>query len=107
MTDPSKLQNWAREELLGLLSVSGTLAGLCVTIVALINAANKGASTLVDDMLAVCAAAFVSCIYLIFWALKTVSPKRAARVIRIADMLFLSALSVMTLAGFIMVYTIW
>ncbi len=49
----------------------------------------------------------VSWFALFLWALKTVSPKPAARVIRIPDMLFLSALSVMTLAGFIMVYTIW
>ncbi len=62
---------------------------------------------MVEDMWAVCAAALGGSLYLIFWALKTFSPRLAARVIRIADMLFLSALLVMTLAGFIMVYTIW
>jgi hypothetical protein len=109
MTESTESQSWAREELLSLLSVSGTLAGLCITVVAFMNTANRAqrAVTVVDDMLAICAAAFLICIYLIFWALKTEHPKRASRLIKIVDGLFLSALTSMTVAAFIMVYTIW
>jgi hypothetical protein len=92
---------------LSLLSLAGTLAGLCITIVALLYGANKGPTTVVDDLLAICAAAFVGCIYLIFWGLKTANPKRASLLIKYADVVFLSALTGMTIAGFIMVYAIW
>jgi hypothetical protein len=106
MAEPYETQTWARDELLGLLSVSGTLAGLCITIVALLNATSKGAATIADDMLAICASAFLACIYLVFWTLKTNNRKRAWMLMRFIDVLFLSALSAMTLAGFVMVYTI-
>ncbi len=102
-------QRWARAELLSLLSVSGTLAGLCITVVAFMKAANRGqgTATIVDDMLAICAAVFLACIYLIFWTLKTADPKRASRLVKIVDALFLAAITAMTLAAFVLVYTIW
>jgi hypothetical protein len=100
-------QAWARHERLSLISLAGTLAGLCITIGALLYGANKSSTTVVDDVLAICAAGFVGCIYLTFWALQTTKSGRALLLIKCADVLFLSALTVMTLAGFIMVYEIW
>jgi hypothetical protein len=96
-----------REELTGLLSLCGTLAGLCIGIVAFINASGKGSATLVDDVLAVCAAVFLLCIYLVVWALRTRAAKRAALLSTAIQVLFLSTLTVMTAAAFVMVYTIW
>ena len=107
MTEPIKKPDWSRDELLGLLSVSGALAGLCITIVAFINTANKGGSTVVDDMLIMCAAGFLACIYLIVWALKTSKRRRALLIVKAVDFFFLTALTGMTVAGFFMVYTIW
>jgi hypothetical protein len=98
---------WSRSDLFNLLSVSGTLAGLCITIVAFINLNGKGPSTIVDDVLVLCAAVFVTCIYLIVWSLRHFGTPRAAFLVRIVDVLFLAALTVMTAAGAIMVYTIW
>ncbi len=100
---------WAREELLSLLSVCGNLAGLCITVVALMHTidANHGASTIVDEILAVCAAAFLICIYLIFWALRTHGGGLSALLIRIVNGVFLVALTMMTAAAFVMVYTLW
>lgn len=96
-----------RVELTSLLSLSGTLAGLCIGIVAFINASHRGAGTLIDDVLAVCAATFLLCIYLITFALRTQSEQRAALLTKVVELLFLANLSVMTVAGFFMVYTVW
>jgi hypothetical protein len=90
-----------------LLSLGGTLAGLCIGIVAFINASSRGKNTPIDDVLATCAATFLFCIYLISWALRTHAEQRAALLARIVEVLFLATLTVMTIAGFFMVYTIW
>ena len=90
-----------------LLSLCGTLAGLCIGIVAFINASGRGKGTPIDDVLATCAAIFLFCIYLISWALRTRAERRAAVLALIVEVLFLATLTVMTIAGFFMVYTIW
>jgi hypothetical protein len=96
-----------RDELTSLLSLSGTLAGLCIGIVAFINATHRGATTAIDDVLAACAAIFLLCIYLITFALRTRSHKRAVLLAQTVELLFLATLTVMTIAGFFMVYTVW
>ena len=40
-TDLNNSAKWRRDELLSLLSTSGSLAGLCITVVALMNTFNK------------------------------------------------------------------
>jgi hypothetical protein len=101
--------NWRREELLSLLSTSGALAGLCITVVALMNTFDKTLAgvSIVDDMLAVCAAAFLLCIYLIFWALRSRKTSVSVVLIKVVDGVFLLAITSMTIAAFIMIYTIW
>ena len=84
-----------RDELTSLLSLCGTLAGLCIGIVAFINASHRGAATAIDDVLAICAATFLLCIYLITFALRTRSHKRAALLAQVIELLFLAALTVM------------
>ena len=106
MSDPDDTP-LERDELTSLLALSGTLAGLCIGIVALINAAHRGGTTVIDDVLATCAAIFLLCIYLITFALRTRSRKRALLLTRIIELLFLATLTVMTVAGFFMVYTVW
>ena len=95
--------------MLSLLSTSGSLAGLCITIVALMNTFNKAraAVSIVDDLLAVCAAAFLSCIYLILWTLRSRRTSLSVVLIRVVDGVFLSAMTTMTIAAFLMVHTIW
>lgn len=104
-----KQNAWDRAELLSLLSASATLAGLCITVVALMNtfAQTKSAASIVDDVLGVCAAAFLLCIYLIFWALRASNPGLSIALTKAVDALFLFALSAMTITAFIMIYTIW
>ena len=109
MTSSTRNGTWRREELLHLLSLSGTLAGLCITGVALFH--TRGLSTLpetvADDALAVSSLLFLVCTYTIFVALKTRRSSIACTLERIADILFLLALTGMVASGFIMVYTVW
>ncbi len=103
---PDKPTTWDRAELLALLSASATLAGLCITVVALMNTLNRAISSvsLVDDVLSVSAGAFLLCVYLIFWALKAPSAGLARSLTKAVDALFLAALSAMTIAGFISIH---
>jgi hypothetical protein len=101
--------NWNREELLHLLSNSANLAGLCVTVVALMNTFDRRDATasIVDDLYAVCAAIFVVCIYVIFWTLRMHAGTVPMWLIRTIDTLFLVALTSMTGATFMLIYTVW
>jgi len=112
MPEGTRSDLWVREELLQLLSVSGTLAGLSVTVVALMHkiVGTNAAATIIDDLFAFCALIFLTCIYLIFWALRVQRARRGnvARVLtQVVDVLFLVGLTIMTAAGFMMVYTVW
>ena len=109
MNEPLQSARWGREELLFLLSIAATLAGLCVTVVALmktLGGANPAAS-IVDDMFALCAVMFLVDSYLVFWALTTRRPAIAARLVRVFEVVFLVALTLMTLAALVMLYTVW
>ena len=102
-------RNWRRDELLSLLSTSGGLAGLCITVVALMNTFDKkhASVSIIDDIFGLCAAIFLLCTYLIFWALRSHSPARSAVLTKILEVLFLIALTCMIIAAFMMIYTIW
>ncbi|MDD2609405.1 MAG: hypothetical protein PHX60_06860 [Giesbergeria sp.] len=102
-------KEWDRTELLSLISASSTLAGLCITVVAVMNSISKNdqAITIIDDIFALCAAGFLLCTYLIFWALRSKSDRTRLMLINVIDVLFLAAISSMTFAAFMMIYTIW
>ena len=107
--DRSNQRTWMREELLQLLAVAGTLAGLSVTAVALLHTLGqaKPTATIADDVLVVSALLFLLCTYAIFFALRTRKPRWAMALERLADTLFLLALTGMVASGFIMVYTLF
>jgi hypothetical protein len=105
-TDP--LGPWPREELLQLLSLSGTLAGLCITGVTLFHTKSATwTATIADDTLAISALLFLLSTYTIFFTLRAKAKSLAMLLTKIADVLFLAALTGMVAAGFIMVYTVW
>jgi len=97
---------WLREELLQLLSLAGTLAGFCITGIALFHTMSTRSGTIADDILAISALLFLICTYLIFFALRTASEALALRLERLVDVLFLLALSGMVGSGIVMVYTL-
>ncbi len=63
--------------------------------------------TIADDLLAISALLFLLCTYSIFFALRTRRNTLALVLEKIADALFLLALTGMVASGFIMVYTVW
>ena len=69
----------AREAMLSLLSTAGTLAGIAVGLVGF---------------------------YLIFFAVRDVSAARTWRMLEVIDIVFLGSMTLMVLAGFIVVYTL-
>jgi hypothetical protein len=109
MTKVTSSDTWVREELIHLLSVSATLAGLCVTVVALMNTFGKSShvATVVDDIFAVCALLFLVSIYTIFSALRTRKLSVARALAKVVDAMFLAALTLMTVAAFMLVCTVW
>ncbi len=100
---------WHRDELISLLSISGTLAGFSITAITLFHtfAKNAGVNTIADDVLAVSALLFLLCTYTIFLCLRTQHQMRAVLLEKIADGLFLFAITGMVASGFVMVYTLW
>ena len=97
---------WLRDEMLHLLSLSGTLSGLCITGVTLFHTTGKASlqETLADDILAISALMFLLCTYMIFFTLRTKRESLALALEKVVDATFLLALTGMVISGFIMVY---
>jgi hypothetical protein len=108
MPDRRDPPNQDRQELLGLFSISGSLAALCITVVALMNTFDKSRAdvSVVDDVFAFCGAGFLLCTYLIFWALRTRAEAMSTTLLKVVDGIFLLTLTSMTFAGFAMMYAI-
>lgn len=106
MSQIARKSIWLRAELLHLLSLSGTLSGLCVTGVTLFHTMGKASlqETLADDILAISALMFLLCTYMIFFALRTRQESLALTLEKVVDTIFLRALTSMITSGFIMVY---
>lgn len=94
--------------MLHLLSLSGTLSGLCVTGVTLFHTLGKASlqETFADDILAISALMFLLCTYAIFFTLRTKRESIALALEKVVDSLFLLALTGMVISGFIMVYNL-
>jgi hypothetical protein len=109
MNPPDKSGNWLREELLHLLTLSGTMAGLSITGVTLFYTVGRAThlTTIADDLLAASSVMFLLSCYLIFWALRTRSEPLSEMLVSIVDIALASALTVMVFAGFLMAYTVW
>ena len=100
---------WNRDQLSHLLSLSATLAGLSITGVTLshtIRSASSATTTIVDDILAMTSLMFLLCCYISFFALRATKDNVVQKLIKLADGLFLVALTSMVGSGFIMLYTI-
>jgi hypothetical protein len=108
MSRAPRQPTWIREELLHLLSASGTLAGLCITGVTLFHTVGRSSltQTIADDLLAISALLFLLCTYAIFIALRTKREALASFLENVADFCFLLALSGMVGSGFVMVYAL-
>jgi hypothetical protein len=80
-----------RDVLLRLLSVTSSLAGLCIAALGFMEYGTPEAAfrTYADEVIAFDALLFVCCVYLILWALRTSSRALARKLSRLVDIVFL------------------
>jgi hypothetical protein len=109
VVDPALAARVARDRdvLLRLLSVTASLAGLCIAALGFLEAVDRPEldHSHADELIALDAFMFVGCVYLILWALRTSRPERAHSLARIVDIVFLTALTTLLLAsGYIIYY---
>ena len=95
-----------REILLSLLSTSGTLAGISLALVGIVNLkiSSTKAETLADDLFLFSSLGFVVVCYFIFFALRHVHSTRVHQWTNIIDVVFLFSLTLLVFAGFVTVY---
>jgi hypothetical protein len=96
-----------REILLAILSNSGTLAGISLALVGIINLKpdNSKLDTIADDLYIFSALGFVVVCYLVFFAMRLLHTPRITYLSRFIDALFLGSLTMLVVAGFLTVYT--
>lgn len=96
-----------REILLAILSNSGTLAGISLALVGIMNLKpdNSKLGTITDDLYIFSALGFVIVCYLVFFAMRLLRTNSIAFLTRIIDGLFLGSLTMLVVAGFLTVYT--
>jgi hypothetical protein len=97
-----------RDVLLRLLSVTASLAGLCIAALGFLEAADRSQldHSYADELIALDAFLFVGCVYLILWALRTTNVERAVRLARVVDVVFLFALTTLLFAAAYIIYYI-
>jgi hypothetical protein len=97
-----------REVLLRLLSVTASLAGLCIAALGFLQATDRPEldGSYADEFIAIDAFLFVGCVYLILWALRTHDASRADSLTRVVDVVFLFALTTMLVASAYIIFWI-
>jgi hypothetical protein len=102
-SSPDSLQHL----LLGLLSTSGTLAGLSMALVGIVNlrVASSKVETLADDIFLFSSLGFLVVCYLVFFALRHLQSRSIRLWTNLIDAVFLLSLTLLVLAGFVVVYT--
>ena len=92
--------------LLSLLSTSGTMAGISLALVGIVNlriTSTKIASA-ADDIFLFASLGFVAVCYMTFFAIRHIESTRLQRWTNIIDVTFLFSLTLLVIAGFVTVY---
>lgn len=89
-------------------TTSATMVGVCLTVIGLLRLIlqARSVSTWVDDLLSVDAMLFLSACGLAYWALRMRRIKRRLLAERVADAIFLGALSLMATICAMITYTL-
>ena len=98
-----------RQMLVSLLSTSGTLAGISLALVGIVNlrVSNTKIETIADDMFLFSSLGFLFLCYFIFFALRHIHSERARLWSVIIDLVFLFSLTLLVFAGFVTVYALF
>jgi hypothetical protein len=96
-----------KEILLAILSNSGTLAGISIALVGILNIKpdTSKINALADDLFLFSALGYVIDCYLVFFAIRQLESDRLVYWARVIDVIFLVSLTLQVLAGFLTVYT--
>jgi hypothetical protein len=89
-------------------AVSAAMVGVCLTVIGLIRIVItlQKINTLADDLLAFDALIFLASCMLSYWAIRNRKVRRRLRAERVADVLFLAAMVVMTAVCLFITYAI-
>jgi hypothetical protein len=92
--------------LIALLATSGTLAGLAMTLVGILDlrVASTRAGTAADDMFLFASFGFVVVCFLTFFALRRIHSTRIGYWTNVIDTIFLASLTLLLMAGFVTLY---
>jgi hypothetical protein len=90
-----------------ILTTSATMVGVCLTVIGLLKLIlqPKTVATWADDLLFIDALLFLLTCVVAYWALRMRSMRRRHRAEKLADMLFLIALTLMTIVCALVTYT--
>jgi hypothetical protein len=89
-------------------TTSATMVGVCLTVIGVLRVVlrMRSVSTWADDLLSIDALLFLSACGVAYWALRTRSVSRRLVTERIADLIFLFALTLMTTICALITYTL-
>jgi hypothetical protein len=92
--------------LVSLLSTSGTLAGISLALVGIVNLkiAHTKIETIADDMFLFSSLGFLIVCYLIFFTLRQIKSDRIQYWTKAIDIAFLFSMTLLVIAGFTVVY---
>jgi hypothetical protein len=94
--------------LFSLLSTSGTLAGLSLVLVGIVNLkiAHTKVETIADDMFLLSSVGFFAVCYIIFFTLRHYQVERVLYWTKLINAVFLSSMTLLIMVGFVVVYTV-
>ena len=97
-----------RQLLLSILSTSGTLAGISLALVGIVNlkVSNTKIETLADDMFLFASLGFVVVCYLVFFTLRRLHIRSVQTWTTVIDIIFLCSLTLLGMSGFVVAYAI-
>ena len=92
--------------LLALLSTSGTLAGISLALVGIVNfrITSTKVESAADDIFLFASLGFVIVCYLTFFAIRHMESRHLHRFANVIDVTFLLSLTLLVVAGFVTVY---
>jgi hypothetical protein len=104
INDPKSLLDM----LLSLLQTSGTLAGISLALVGIVNLriTSTKVESIADDLFLFASLGFVLVCYMTFFAIRHMQSRRFRLWTDIIDLTFLAALTLLVIAGFVTVYAV-
>lgn len=87
-----------------ILQTSATMAGVCITVISIVRLleSHRHAGTIIDNLMAFTGLIFLTSCFLSYLSIRSV--RRAMKLEKYADYLFLAGLSLMVIGGFMLAW---